>query len=105
MDKKDPEIWSRNLPYSQDMAINLGADGGKGSNPVSLDDWQPPPTLSVFEVAAALSGRAAEPRPWRCRSAEARTSAPVITRSGAPCPVRGYGPAGVIMMDPRRVGG
>ncbi|MDQ0695028.1 hypothetical protein QF048_001470 [Streptomyces sp. W4I9-2] len=38
MDKKDPEIWSRNLPYSQDMAINLGADGGKGSNPVSLDD-------------------------------------------------------------------
>ncbi|MFF0505244.1 hypothetical protein ACFYUH_16805 [Streptomyces fimicarius] len=35
MDKKDPEIWSRNLPYNQDMAINLGADGGKGFNPVT----------------------------------------------------------------------
>ncbi|MFI1224513.1 MULTISPECIES: hypothetical protein [unclassified Streptomyces] len=35
MDKKDPEIWSRNLPYNQDMAINLGTDGGKGFNPVT----------------------------------------------------------------------
>ncbi len=35
MDKKDPEIWSRNLPYNQDMAINLGEDGGKGFNPVT----------------------------------------------------------------------
>ncbi|MFD6476107.1 DUF6571 family protein [Streptomyces anulatus] len=35
MDKKDPEIWSRNLPYNQGMAINLDADGGKGFNPVT----------------------------------------------------------------------
>ncbi|MGW1296932.1 hypothetical protein [Streptomyces sp. NPDC002533] len=35
MDKKDPEIWSRNLPYNQDMAINLDTDGGKGFNPVT----------------------------------------------------------------------
>ncbi|MFJ6510061.1 hypothetical protein ACIQMO_23100 [Streptomyces sp. NPDC091406] len=35
MDKKDPGIWSRNLPYNQDMAINLGAEGGKGFNPVT----------------------------------------------------------------------
>ncbi|MFD4023753.1 hypothetical protein ACFWRV_09575 [Streptomyces sp. NPDC058576] len=35
MDRKDPQIWSRNLPYNQDMAFNLGADGGKGFNPVT----------------------------------------------------------------------
>lgn len=35
MDKKDPEVWSRNLPYNQGMAINLGTDGGKGFNPVT----------------------------------------------------------------------
>jgi hypothetical protein len=35
MDKKDPEIWSRNLPYNQGMAINLDADGGRGFNPVT----------------------------------------------------------------------
>ncbi|MFG3404938.1 hypothetical protein [Streptomyces sp. NPDC048142] len=35
MDKKDPEVWSRNQPYNQGMAINLDADGGKGFNPVT----------------------------------------------------------------------
>ncbi len=35
MDKKDPEIWSRNLPYNQDMAFNLGAEGGRGFNPLT----------------------------------------------------------------------
>ncbi|MFI1188513.1 DUF6571 family protein [Streptomyces californicus] len=35
MDKKDPGIWSRNLPYNQDMAFNLGAEGGRGFNPLT----------------------------------------------------------------------
>ncbi|WP_097900544.1 DUF6571 family protein [Streptomyces sp. b94] len=35
MDKEDPEIWSRNLPYNQDMAFNLGAEGGRGFNPLT----------------------------------------------------------------------
>lgn len=35
MDKKDPGIWSQNLPYDQNMAINLDTEGGKGFNPVT----------------------------------------------------------------------
>ncbi|GGZ11032.1 hypothetical protein CP967_05640 [Streptomyces nitrosporeus] len=35
MDRKDPEIWSRNLPYDLEMAVNLGESGGKGFNPMT----------------------------------------------------------------------
>ncbi|WP_327113221.1 hypothetical protein OG206_06690 [Streptomyces sp. NBC_01341] len=35
MDKKDPGVWSANLPYDQKMAINLDAEGGKGFNPLT----------------------------------------------------------------------
>ncbi|WP_244230048.1 DUF6571 family protein [Kitasatospora albolonga] len=35
MDRKNPEIWSQNLPYDQKMAINLGPDGGRGFNPLT----------------------------------------------------------------------
>ncbi|MGW4232147.1 hypothetical protein ACWEF9_23115 [Streptomyces sp. NPDC004980] len=35
MDKKNPEIWSQNLPYDQKMAINLDETGGKGFNPMT----------------------------------------------------------------------
>lgn len=35
MDKKNPDIWSTNLPYDQKMAINLDTEGGKGFNPLT----------------------------------------------------------------------
>ncbi|GAA2926886.1 hypothetical protein ACFPN0_27460 [Kitasatospora cinereorecta] len=35
MDKKNPEIWSQNLPYDPKMAINLDETGGKGFNPMT----------------------------------------------------------------------
>ncbi|MCX4680529.1 hypothetical protein OG413_35535 [Streptomyces sp. NBC_01433] len=35
MDKKNPQIWSENLPYDQNMAINLDSEGGRGFNPVT----------------------------------------------------------------------
>lgn len=35
MDKKNPGIWSQNLPYDQNMAINLSKEGGRGFNPVT----------------------------------------------------------------------
>ncbi|WP_406148548.1 DUF6571 family protein [Streptomyces sp. NBC_01012] len=35
LDKKDPEMWSQNLPYDQKMAINLDDSGGKGFNPMT----------------------------------------------------------------------
>ncbi|MFF3305375.1 hypothetical protein [Streptomyces sp. NPDC002908] len=35
MDKKNPELWSQNLPYDLNLAINLDETGGKGFNPMT----------------------------------------------------------------------
>ncbi|MEU9996825.1 DUF6571 family protein [Streptomyces sp. NPDC050848] len=35
MDKQDPDIWHRNMPYNQKMAFNLDETGGRGFNPLT----------------------------------------------------------------------
>ncbi|MGW2018989.1 DUF6571 family protein [Streptomyces sp. NPDC001927] len=35
MDKQNPDIWQRNMPYDQKMAFNLDETGGKGFNPLT----------------------------------------------------------------------
>ncbi|WP_159103709.1 hypothetical protein [Streptomyces anulatus] len=88
--------------HAQFHDIEASSDGGKKAIvwetgaithlPCKAAANSGPSTAKYLELAGQLT-------------AAARTSAPLITRSGAPCPVSGYGPAGVIMMDPRRVGG
>ncbi|MCQ6552802.1 hypothetical protein NPS70_06255 [Streptomyces sp. C10-9-1] len=35
LDRKDPDVWSRNLPPDPEMRINLDDSGGKGFNPLT----------------------------------------------------------------------
>ncbi|MEU0371266.1 DUF6571 family protein [Streptomyces sp. NPDC006283] len=35
LDKKNPDMWNRDMPHSPAMAINLDGEGGKGFNPLT----------------------------------------------------------------------